>query len=703
MGFKIGIDVGGTFTDFLVVDEQGNSKIHKTSTTPSDPAIGLMNGLAEIAALEGISIKNFLSQVDRIVHGTTVTTNAVLTGNYVKTGFVTTKGFREYLNDRTGIKRTPYDVKEDPPIPIVPRRLIMTVAERIDCEGNEITPLKEEDVYAAAQVFKREKVEAIAVCLLFSFLNPSHELMVKEILEKQLPGVYVCISSKVLPQVRIYPRASTTVFNACVGPILRRYIDSLMLKLRQNGFNKTFLLMQSNGGVMSPEVAMEYACNTLLSGPAGGTQASLLYGQIHKINNMISVDMGGTSFDVCLMRDTKPEMTVENEVGEYRLAVSSIAIHSIGAGGGSIAHVDPGGILRVGPKSAGAVPGPVCYDLGGEEPTVTDADLTLGYLNPDYYLGSRKKIYPDKAKKAIGEKIAQPLGLDVIEAAYGIYTMINENMVQGVKTESISKGYDPRTAMLIAAGGAGPLHCCDIAKELEMQTIFIPSVSSVFCATGMLLSSLRHDFVKVCYMLMNKERIDLELINSSYKEMRTSGFNVLEKEGIPKEKREVFYSADLRYEGQFTEISVPVSFHNSSITLDDLPLLLKAFDKKHDELYGYSLPDTNVELLCLRVVVEGYTDKIQLTEMPYLGEDSTAAVKEKRKIYYDRHFITVPIYDGTKIGNGNRIQGPAIVEEPTTNILITPDYQLTCDKYNNFILFPADKSFEEALSQLRKY
>lgn len=702
MGCRIGIDVGGTFTDFLLVDEKGNQRILKTPSTPQDPSIGVLNGLREIATKEASTLKDFLSHVDIIVHGTTITTNAVITRIYAKTGFITTKGFRDYLNERRGMKRTTYEPYEAPPLPIVPRYLIQGVEERVDCEGNEITPLKEEDVYAAAETFKKEKVEAVAVCFLFSFLNSAHERRTKEILEKELPGIYISISSDVLPQVRIYERASTTVFNACVGPILRRYVDSLMKRLSQDGFNGVFLVMQSNGGVMSPEVAMEFAVNTLLSGPAGGPPAAIFLGGVHGIKDVITADMGGTSFDVCLIRDMQPEITVENEVSEYRMGMPSLAIHTIGAGGGSIAYVDRGGILRVGPQSAGATPGPVCYGVGGVEPTVTDADLVLGYLNPDYFLGGKMKIYPDKAEEAIKEKIAQPLGLDTVKAAEGICIIVNTNMVQGVQMTSVAKGYDPRGAMLVTAGGAGPVHACDIAKELEMSLILVPGSSPVFCATGMLISNLRHDFTRVAYMLMKEGHIDLDLINSLYKEMQEVGFNTLKREGIAPGSMKFSYACDLRYEAQFNEIEVLAPVSGGPFTLKELPLLIKAFDQKHDILYGYSLPGSTLELLCLRLVAEGITEGLHFSEEPYMGEDASSAVRAERKIYHNGQYLTVPIYDGDRLGNGHKISGPAIVEEPNTTIFVTADYELLLDKYGNYLMYPRGKSLEEVISALRK-
>ena len=702
MEYMIGVDVGGTFTDFLLVDEMGNTRIYKTPTTPKDPAIGMMKGIEGVAQELGKDLKEFLSQVGVIVHGTTITTNAVLTRTYAKTGFITTKGFRDYLNWGEGVKRSVFEPKESPPQPIVPRYLIQGVEERIDCEGEEIIPLNDKDVHAAAEGFRREGVQAIAVNFIFSFMNPSHERRVREILESELPGVYVCLASNVLPQVRIYKRASTTVFNACVGPALRSYILSLLKKFGENGFKGVLLLMQSNGGVMAPEVAMDFAVNTLLSGPAGGPKAGMFHGDVHRVKNIITVDMGGTSFDVCLIRNGRPEITTENKVAEYAMAVPSLAIHTIGAGGGSIAHIDAGGILRVGPESAGAEPGPACYGAGGEEPTVTDADLMLGYLNPDYFLGGKKKLYPDQAERAIREKIAKPLGLDKMRAAYGIYKVVNTSMSQGVKVASVAKGYDPREHMLIVAGGAGPVHGCDIAKELEIPLILVPKDSSVFCAFGMLASDLKHDFASVCYMLMEEEYIDFGLINSMYKVMRERGVATLEREHIQPAKMRFTYSCDMRYERQVHEIEVPMPLSFDGIfTTKELPLLMQVFDRQHDVLYGYSTPESPRELLCLRVVAEGITEKPSFGEMPFRGEDPSAAMKGQRSLYHEAESIIVPVYDGPRMGHGNKVKGPAVIEERTTTIFLTPDYELTCDRYGNYLVYPRGAGLEESIKRLR--
>jgi N-methylhydantoinase A len=702
MGYKIGIDTGGTFTDFFLVDEQGNTGIHKVESTPADFSIGMMNGLSEIAQGRNMALNGFLSQVDTIVHGTTVTTNAILTGRYAKTGFITTKDFRDLLNTRRGLKKHQYEAKEAPPPPLVPRYLIRPVQERIDCDGNVLIPLNEEDVYSATEVFKKEKVETIAVSFLFSFFNPSHEQRVRQIIEQELPGVYVCLSSEVLPQVRVYERNSTTVLNACVGPLLTTYIKSLVERLKQGGFAGVLLIMQSNSGVMSPEVATRFASRTLLSGPAAGPPAGIYYGEIHNLKNVITIDMGGTSFDACLVREGILETTTEAEVAEYRIASPSLAIKSIGAGGGSIARVDMGGILRVGPASAGAEPGPVCYGRGGEEATVTDADLVLGYLNPDYFLGGKMKLDTEKAKNAIKEKIADKLNLDVMEAAHGIYELINSNMAQAVRLVSIARGIDPREYALVIGGGAGPVHSAMIAQELEIPMLIIPKESSVFCAKGMLLRDFRHDMARVYYMPITEEAIDLDRINALIKEMRDAGFDILQKEGIPTDRMRLDYSIDLRYWGQFHEIEIPLPMRDEVFAKEDLPMLWEAFHKTHERLYGYAMPGLPLESVNVRALALGITDKPSFKESPFAGENVSGALKARREIFLKRKWIEVPIYDGTKMNYGNKVSGPAIIEEPTTTILVTADRDLTCDRYGNYIMHPKGMSVEETVKKMRR-
>jgi N-methylhydantoinase A len=701
MRFKIGIDVGGTFTDFLLCDDQGNYEVFKVLSTPHDPAVGVRNGIGEMAKQKDMSMADFLGSVDAIIHGTTITTNAALTGKGAKTAFITTKGFRDVLNMRRGLKDRQYDSRYSPPPPLVKRRHIFTVEGRIDCEGNEVVPLQESDVNSAIEKIKEEQLESIGVSTLFSFYNPSHEERIGVMLKEAFPDMYVSLSTEILPQVRVYERHSTVALNAYVGPPLKRYLESALEWLNENNFQGTLLIMQSNGGVMSPEVAMRFAVNTLLSGPAGGPVAGLYYGSIHDLKDIITIDMGGTSFDACLIHKGIPYVTTEGEIGGYRNALPSLDIVTIGAGGGSIAWVDPSGLLQVGPQSAGASPGPACYGLGGEDPTSTDADLLLGYLDSEYFHGGDMELDIEAAEKAVKEKVADKLGLGVIEAAEGIYQIVNSNMAAGVNIVSVARGYDPREFALVVAGGAGPIHAGMIAQELKIPLMIIPRGSSVFCASGMLMSDLKHDYVRT--YTVETEKIELDCLNTICQEMREEGRETLLREGIPAEKISFQFTADLRYVAQFNEVEVPLSMSDEgAIRESDTPYMLQAFHEKHDELYGYSLPQAETELINVRLTTLGTTEKPIFQESPFRGKDASAALKRERKARFEGRFIDVPVYDGLKMGNGNVVYGPSIIEEPTTTIVVTPDYDLAMDAYDNYIMYQKGVKVEDLIDGLRR-
>ena len=702
MGFKIGIDVGGTFTDFLLFDAEGNTAIFKAPTTPHDPTEGVFSGLTEMAHEQGMSLEQFFKEVDVIVHGTTITTNAALTGNGAKTGFITTKGFRDVLNMRRGLKEEQYETKYAPPAPLVPRRLIQVVEERIDCEGKELIPVNQEDIQKAISFFRNEKVEAIGVSFLFSFFDAEHENQVAQALEKELPGVYLSLSSEINPQVRVYERNSTVALNAFVGPKLKSYLISLQDRLKLDGFKGVLLIMQSNGGVMSPEVAIRFAANTLLSGPAGGPAAGISYANPHDLKNLITVDMGGTSFDASLIMNQTPGITVEATIARHRIALPAIDIHTIGAGGGSIAWIDTGGILQVGPQSAGAQPGPVCYGQGGTKPTVTDADLVLGYLEPKYFFGGKMSLNYEAAAQAIKEEIADPLGMDVTQAANGVYQVVNANMAAGLGVVSVSRGLDPRDFVLVVAGGAGPIHAGLIARELEIPLIIIPKVSSVFCAAGMLMSDLRHDFVRTYAKPV--ANADLKRLNSILNEMEEEAVSTLKREGIHEDQIVLHYSLELRYEGQFNETDVPFSISNSRDKVEEIQLaeITQAFDLRHDALYGYALSGAPAEIINLRVSARGITDKPEFKKTKIRGTDPVDAFKKNRSVFFDTAFREVPVYDGQLLGHGNIIEGPAIVEEATTTIVIPPEYKLLCDTYDNYLMHPKGMSLSDIFDKLRR-
>lgn len=697
MHYKIGIDVGGTFTDFLVTDAQGGAQAYKTPTTPKQPEVGVVRGLEKIATSHGLGLREFLGQVETIVHGTTITTNAVLTGNGATTAFLTTKGFRDLLNMRRGLKERQYDSKYSPPPQLVPRHRTYAIEERIDVEGREVIPLNENEVRAAIAAIRAEGVESVAVSYLWSFLAPDHEQRTGMLLREALPNVDLSLSSEILPQIRAYERHSTTALNAYVSPPLNRYLTSLEERLKSENFLGVLLIMQSNGGVMSPQLTRRFAANTLLSGPAGGPMAGIFYGDTHRLSDVITVDMGGTSFDACLIRNRQPTMTTEGQVGGHRLALPMLDIHTVGAGGGSIAWIDAGGILQVGPKSAGAEPGPVCYGLGGTEPTVTDADLLLGYLDPDFFLGGEIRLDLQRAEAAMAERIARPLDLSVTQAAEGVYRIINANMAAALRVVSVEKGYDPREFALVVAGGAGPLHAGMIARELEIPLILVPRESSVFCAAGMLISDLQHDYVRT--FTREWQRIIPNEINQILEALETEGRANLAQEGIATDRIRIEASLDMRYVGQFHEVEVVAPVR---LTVANLQGVEQQFHQTHDTLYGYSMPGAPLEVINLRLRAVGTTEKPHFEPVPFVSGDPTPAWKGRRQAFFAGEWYATPVYDGLKCEYGFTFAGPALVEQPNTTILVPPGYRLVCDAYRNYILHIAERKLEDLLAELRK-
>ena len=684
MNSKIGIDVGGTFTDFLLMEESGDSEIYKTLTTFPDPSVGVFNGLNEMAEKRGCNVRDFLQEVEIIVHGTTVTTNAILTNSGVKTGLLTTKGFRDALQMRRGMREELYNNRYEAPKPLVRRSLRWPVEERVTHTGDMTKPLQEQDVKTGVEHFKKNGVKAIAICFLHSYANPDNERKALEIVAEQVPEAYVTLSSKLLPQVRFYNRISTTVLNSYVGPILRDYLLSLIKKLDAANFKGVLLIMQSNGGVTSPQVAMEMAASTLLSGPAAGPIAGIAYTSIQGYEDCITVDMGGTSFDAALVKEREPLLITDGNINRHLIAMPILGIHTIGAGGGSIGWIDDGGLLHVGPQSAGANPGPVCYSVGGTEPTCTDADLVLGYLNPDFFLGGKIKLDVNAAEHAIKEHIAKPLGLSLTEAAAGMYHLINVSMASGIKEVSIQRGFDPRDFPLVVAGGAGPIHAGLIALELEIGLIIIPKESSIFCAAGMLLSDLKHDFVRTYHGIWHS--LSHQKFKALFKEMEDDGYSVLRKENINEERIKFIYSCDLRYAGQYHEVTVEVK--KEEILDWDIPGILERFHKAHDRLYGYRLDDTPVASVNLRISAIGVTDKPKFNEEEYAGEDPGSTLKGVRPVYLpnEKAFASVNVYDGHNLKYGNRILGPAIIEQIQTTIFVPPEYHVALDKYGSYTM-----------------
>jgi N-methylhydantoinase A len=689
VAYKIGIDVGGTFTDLVYIDAAGSIEVLKTPTTPENQAIGVLLGLGKIASAEGLSLEEFLKQTELIVHGTTVATNTMLEFNGAKTGLITTKGFRDDIEIRRGIKERIFNPRHPAPTPIALRRHRLTVNERIDREGKVLIPLDEVEVAHAVRKLREAGVDSIAVCLFFGFLNPVHEKSIAEIIRREHPDAFISLSHEVLSQIREFERVSTTLVNAYTMPRLKRYLESLESELKKSGFKSDFFVMLSNGGIMNAAYTGNYAVYSLLSGPAGGVVAcAQMIGELCSEPNLITIDMGGTSYDVSLIKDGKPTVTTDYWVSRYRVAVPMLDIHTIGAGGGSIAWVDAGGALQVGPRSAGADPGPACYGKGGTEPTVTDANLLLGFLDPDNFLGGEMKLDVEAAKKAVDEKVARPLGLDPIRAASGISRIVNNNMSNGIRVVSVQRGYDPRDFVLVAFGGNGALHAGMQARELGIRKVIIPRTATAFSARGLLDSDIV--ISKMCTYIERSNDYDLDKINSLLASMREETEKDLPLSGRDDSgsmtKVVTSYQMDMHYKGETHEITVPLLSADGVVRDEDLARAVQAFHSAHESLHTFSNPDDPAHFMNLRIDKVVRMQKPPMPELKASGEDPSKALRGKRSVYFDDEggFIEVPIYDGSLIGCGNILQGPCVIEEPATTIVVYPGQTARLTELDNY-------------------
>ncbi len=684
MKYVVGVDVGGTFTDLVAIDEQGQTTVIKSPSTPANPGMGVVTALEKCAATLDMKLEEFLPDVLRICHGTTVSTNAILTQSGAKIGMLTTKGFRDITDVRTGIREYGYDYAVPQPTPLAPRYLRVGIEERIKWNGEVHIPLNEEEVREAVRYLKEQGVEAIAICFLWSFRNPAHEQRAAEICREECPGIYITSSADVLPEVREYRRFSTTCINAYVGPALARYITYLLDELRKAGFTEELLITQSSAGVMSPEIACEQAMRTVLSGPACAPAAGVYTGRLYGIDDLITTDMGGTSFDVTLIKDGKPWMTDETKVAQvYAIRLPMVDVWTVGAGGGSIAWLGKGNSLHVGPQSAGATPGPAAYLKGGREPTTTDADFVLGYLNPDFYLGGEFPVSLDLARQSIKERIADPLGIDVAEAARSMVKILNSAMVDAISAVSVRRGEDPRRYTMVAAGGAGPVHAPALARALRMRKIIIPRLSSVFCAMGGVISDLRHDFVRTVNWRTNV--VSYDALNQVYEELEQEAHQLLKREGIPLSDRYFKRTADMRYVGQFHEVDVDVP--NEKLGTEQMKEVITHFNEKHETMYAYR--DTvETEIMNVRVAGFGRVVKMSLKEYPYSSEDARMYQKDTRDVFFEEAdgFVATPIYDGDAMQYGNSVHGPAVIEQKITTIAVPPGFSIEVGKYGDYIM-----------------
>ena len=630
--FHLGIDVGGTFTDLVCVDEQGELRFEKTVTDASDLSKSVLRGIEKLAATFELDAGEFLRRTDLIVHGTTISTNAMIENKGSKVGLITTAGFRDELEMRRGFKEDIYDVRLEPPTQIVPRRRRLGVRERIDHKGSVLVPLDQDDCRSAIGKLMAMDVESIAVALLFSFSNPAHEERIAELISEETDGrVVTYLSSEVLPQIREYERTSTTVVNAFVSPKLGQYLDNLSQLLKRVDFGGTMFIMQSNGGVLGLEEAARFGVGSLLSGPAGGVTAAAHLGSLIGFENLITMDMGGTSCDVCLIDQGTPTVTTESWLSRHRIAIPMLNIHTIGAGGGSIAWIADGGLLRVGPQSAGADPGPACYGRGGTTPTVTDASLILGYLDPETSLGGEIALDLDAARGAIKKHVANPLAMAVEEAAFAIHRIVNNNLMNAISLVSTEGGYDIRDFALLAMGGAGPIHAGQLAAELEISTVIVPHGASAICALGDLLADLQVTELRTYYIAMDD--VDVSALNRIFSELYERAERRLANRSI-RRTTELRRFIDMRYVGQVHEVSVPLRSRTRRITPFHLKAARHDFHRMHERLYAHKDVQNAVEMLNVRLDLVGRRHKPTLSESEFHDEDASYALSGKRPVYF---------------------------------------------------------------------
>lgn len=671
---RIGVDVGGTFTDFIYVDDEtGKVEVYKTSTTPQDPSIAMIDGINAICDKLGIAH----DEIQDIFHGTTIATNMVLEHKGARAGMITTKGYRDVIHIARHKRPTNFSIVEDIPwqkYPVCRRRDRYGVSERVVApDGAELVPLDEDEVRAAVRKMREDGVEAIAVCFLFSFLNPAHEQRVKEIIKEEYPEVYVSLSSEVLPQFREYERFTTTGLNAYIGPTTSRYIRQLKKTLLEQGYTAKVHLMQSFGGVASAEAAQEKPVNLLLSGPVGGVLGAIWTSKLTDIRNVITLDIGGTSADISVLANLKPVMKhlLDTKVGGYSAMVPMVDVGTIGAGGGSIAYIDEGGFFRVGPQSAGAVPGPACYDRGGVEPTVSDANIILGRLGTRL-LGGRMEIKPELAAHAIMAKVGEPLGQTLDEAALGIIDVMNNNMIQEIEKESVRRGFDPREFALFACGGAGALHACSVARALGMRHVIIPLNPGALCAVGLVNTDLMYDFSKTEMQLSSRAKLDA--LGADYEELEREAVERLTEDNMPRDRIVVQRVADCRYEGQGYEMRVPVI--GGPVTQDTIEKLKESFHEIHAKQFGRAYRNVDVEIVNIRVVGTGRIDDLEPIKVAAGDGDASRAVVGEREVTFrvDGKPAHVPakIYERAALRAGDEVPGPAIINQMDTTIVIEP-------------------------------
>ena len=683
--FKIGIDVGGTFTDLVAFDEKaGEIFFLKVPSTPFDPSKGVIDALKDL-------MKKREPEVSLFVHASTIGTNLFLgqLGLKIPKGAViTTEGFKDILE--IGRQKRPelYNPFFERPRPLIERHLRFGIKERINFKGEVLKPIDEQEIKSVAQKIKQEKVETIAIVFLHAYINPEHEKKAKEILKQQLPGMVIMISSEIDPEYREYERMSTTVINSLLVPVVSTYLRKIKNRLKELKVKAPLYIMQSNGGLATFEVASQIPVATIESGPATGVIASAYWSKMLGIENILSFDMGGTTAKAGVVVKGIPQMINEYEVGGnvhsgrilkgsgYPIRYPFIDLAEVSGGGGTIAWIDHGNALRVGPLSAGADPGPACYGKGGENPTVTDANLILGRLNPVGISGGKIKVFSELAEKSIRKKIAEPLGISIVQAAYGIIEIVNTHMIRALRLVSVERGYDPRDFVILAFGGAGPMHAAFLAEGLGVKNIVIPPNPGVFSALGLMLADFRHDFVR--NIMKPASEINTELLEKIFGEIEKKAKKILQKEGFSPNHIVMERNLELRYLGQSYELIVP--FHKN------FKVILQLFHQKYQKMYSYSMPDEPVEVVNIHLIAYGLIRKPKFRKIPFTSSSSDALIDKKMVFFKGNAWIETPIYSRDALLPGHKINGPAIIEQSDATTVIPPGWNAVVDEFLNLTL-----------------
>lgn len=681
--YRVAVDVGGTFTDFVAVDEKGAVLALKIPTDEKKPLEVIQKGLGAMASEAGCPVADFITGMEAFIYGSTVAINALIEQKGVKTALLTTLGFRDAIEMRRSKRKEQWDFFAPVPPPLVPRRLRLGVRERLDYRGVPLAPVDPAQLEEAAGRLEAEGVQAVAVCLLFSFINPVHEKIVEEYLRRRLPGVFVSLSAEVSPRIREYERSSTTVLNAYLSPLLAECLQAIELYFQAGGFSGKLWLIQNNGGLTDTGSAAHFGVRGLFSGPAGGARGAAALSRLTGHRDLVLVDMGGTSFDVTIIKDHNTRVNSESEVEGYHVNLPMLDINTVGIGGGSVAWVDGCGMLRVGPRSAGSDPGPACYCKGGSDATITDALLILGLLNPDNFLGGKIALDDYKAYLAIDQMVAQPLGISVPEAALAMYRVASSLMVDAVHFHTVRRGFDPRDFFLAACGGAAPLFAGQIARGLGSAGIIVPANSSLFCAEGMLRTGAQYDVSQSCPAEL--AGLEPEKLREQLNLLLEKGREELSRLMVPEQRQSFKIFFEMKYADQHHELEV--EYHGPGFTTESIGEIGKSFHRLHKKLYGYSQPDHPCRIVGVRV--SAMEDRVMTTRsQAAIGAHELPEQKTSRPACWEvmGDYVSLPVYDGDQLRPGHKINGPAIIEKAYSTILVGSAETALCDGYKNIII-----------------